>query len=237
MSRRPRLGLLGGTFDPIHLGHLAAARETSRSLDLDRVRFIPAARPPHRSDSPAASGYHRLEMAKLAAADTPGWEVSDLELKREGPSYTYDTLAAVAGEGLTPLQIFFITGADAFAEIATWHRYPQVLDMAHFVVVARPGSTLSALAGRLPELTSRMIDSSAAAAATKTQIFLVAADTPDVSATDIRRRVAAREPIDGFVHPAVAKYIEQHGLYRRMPDGLSSTASRAHGAPGDAPGV
>ena len=84
-------------------------------------------------------------MVRLAAAAMPGWEVSDLELHRDGPSYTFDTLAALHREGLSPLQIFFITGADAFAEIATWHRYPDVLDAAHFAVVARPGTTLDAL--------------------------------------------------------------------------------------------
>mgnify|MGYP002404194836 CR=1 FL=1 len=81
-----RLGLLGGTFDPVHIGHLESARVAQDMLQLERVRFIPAARPPHRPDSPGASGYHRLEMVKLAVADTPGWEVWDLELTREGPS-------------------------------------------------------------------------------------------------------------------------------------------------------
>lgn len=212
-----RLGLLGGTFDPIHVGHLAAARAAQHVLALERVRFIPSARPPHRPDSPGASGYHRMEMARLAVADTPGWEAWDLELTREGPSYTFDTLVTVAAEGLTPVQIFFITGADAFAEIDTWHRYPDVLDRAHFVVVARPGTTLAALETRLPRLADRMCEPADAARADQPRIVLLEADTPDVSATDIRRRVSNGESIEGLVSPAVAAYIDRNLLYRTVP--------------------
>jgi nicotinate-nucleotide adenylyltransferase len=201
VTLRPRLGIVGGTFDPIHNGHLAAARAAQAALGLDRVRFVPSARPPHRPDSPGASGYHRLEMVRRAVADTPGWEVSDLELTREGPSYTYDTLTTIGREGLSPLQIFFITGADAFAEIATWHRYPDVFDLANFVVVARPGTALASLRARLPEDSTRQ------------NVFLLEADTPDVSATEIRTRVSRGAPIDGLVPPAVSAYIQKNSLY------------------------
>jgi nicotinate-nucleotide adenylyltransferase len=213
MTPRPRLGIVGGTFDPIHAGHLAAARAAQDALALDRVRFVPAARPVHRPDSPRASGYHRLEMVRLAVADTPGWEVSDLELSREGPSYTYDTLVTIGREGLSPLQIFFITGADAFAEIATWRRYPDVLDLAHFVVVARPGASLDALTTRLPDLAARMVAPPIDDELDETRIVLLEADTPDVSATDIRRRVAHRQSIAGLVPPAVSAYVERNLLY------------------------
>jgi nicotinate-nucleotide adenylyltransferase len=216
MTAGPRLGIIGGTFDPIHVGHLAAARAAQDALHLERVRFIPSARPPHRTDSPDASEYHRLQMVRLAVADAPGWEVSDLELTREGPSYTYDTLATIAREGLSPLQMFFITGADAFAEIATWRRYPDVLDRSHFVVVARPGTTLDSLAARLPDLASRMTTALAATRptrATRPNIILLEAKTPDVSATDIRQRVARGESIAGLVPAAVAAYIDRNLLY------------------------
>ena len=162
MNSRPRVGLIGGTFDPIHVGHLSAAQAAGRALDLDLVRFIPSARPPHRPDSPQASEYHRLEMTRLAVADAAAaasparWEVSDQELRRDGPSFTIDTLGALQREGLSPLQLFFIIGADAFAEIASWHRYPAVLDAAHFAVVTRPGTTLDQLRNRLPALRDRM---------------------------------------------------------------------------------
>jgi nicotinate-nucleotide adenylyltransferase len=213
MIRRPTVGLLGGTFDPIHNGHLAVARAAQQALVLDRVRFIPAARPPHRPDSPQAAEYHRVAMIRLAIGDGTGWEVSDLELRRDGPSYTYDTLITLNRDGLPPAQIFFITGADAFAEIATWHRYPEVLDLAHFVVVARPGFSLEALQGRVPALASRMIEPADLAVSSTPRIILVAAETPDVSSTAIRARVARREALDGLVPPAVSAYISQHDLY------------------------
>jgi nicotinate-nucleotide adenylyltransferase len=214
MTVHPRVGLLGGTFDPIHEGHLAAALAAQQQLRLAHVRFLPAARPPHRPDSPRASEYHRLEMIRRAIAVHAGWEVSDLELHREGPSYTFDTLRALHDEGLTPLQIFFITGADAFAEIATWHRYPEVLDHAHFAVVTRPGFSLELLRHRLPDLAHRMVVPSDAAGATDTKIVLVAADTPEVSSTEIRRRAREGASLDGLVPPVVAAYMSDHQLYR-----------------------
>lgn len=214
MTARPRVGLLGGTFDPIHNGHLAVADAGERALSLDVVRFIPSARPPHRPDSPIASEYHRLEMARRAVATNAAWEVSDLELQRNGPSYTFDTLAQLHREGLTSLQIFFLTGADAFAEIATWHQYPAVLDSAHFAVVARPGAALDQLPERLPSLASRMVRPHEIDAARTPRIVLIESPTPDVSSTDIRRRVMTGKPIDTFVPAAVAAYITQHALYR-----------------------
>lgn len=218
MTRRPRLGVLGGTFDPIHLGHLAAAQAAQAVLELDAVRFIPSGRPPHRADSPQASEYHRLAMIRLAIAEAAAadahWEISDLELRRTGPSYTVDTLGALHAEGFAPAQIVFILGADAFADVATWHRYPDVLDAAHFAVVARPGTRLESLEDRLPGLASRMTRPAEALAATSPAIVLVEAETPDVSSTEIRRRAARGEPLDGLVSPDVAGYIDRHALYR-----------------------
>jgi nicotinate-nucleotide adenylyltransferase len=220
------VGLLGGTFDPIHLGHLAAARTAQQTLDLNAVRLLVSARPPHRPDSPRASEYHRLEMLRLAVADEAAdggarLEVSDLELERAGPSFTFDTLRTLHGEGLTPLQLVFITGADAFAEIETWHRYPDVLDAAHFAVLARPGTTLASLFARLPALASRMTTADALDQATTTRIVLVDCETPDVSSTAIRARASRGESLDGLVSPSVAAYIAQNGLYRSAPDASS----------------
>lgn len=234
MTTRPLLGLLGGTFDPIHLGHLAVARAAQQALDLQIVRFIPSAQPPHRPDRPRASGYHRLEMTRLAVTtrDAPGthWEVSDLELDRNGPSYTFDTLRAVHAEGMTPQQIVFLTGADAFAEIGTWHRYPEVLDAAHFGVVTRPGTVLENLRDRLPQLASRMIEASDVTKTSSPRIILIPADTPDISSTAIRRLASRGESINDFVPPAVAAYIEQHSLYRTASE-PAPKAPEAHEAP------
>ena len=134
-----RVGILGGTFDPIHLGHLEAASAARRALSLDRLLLLPSRTPPHRSTEPRASVFHRFAMAALAAAERD-MSVSDLEVRREGPSYTALTLEALHREGFAPTELFFITGSDAFAEVGTWHDYPHILQLANFVVVSRPGA-------------------------------------------------------------------------------------------------
>jgi nicotinate-nucleotide adenylyltransferase len=198
------LGVLGGTFDPIHLGHVAAAEAAQRALALDEIILVPSRIPPHRSDPVTARPADRFAMAELAAEGRPGWSASFIEIKREGPSYTYDTLTELGRSKGT--QLFFITGADAFAEIATWSRYPAVLDLANFVVVSRPGITLDSLRERVPSAFDRP-------STAQTRVILVEAHTPDVSSTDIRRRVRAGERLSGLVPPAVADYIQAHRLY------------------------
>ena len=202
-----RVGILGGTFDPIHFGHVDAADAAQRAVSLDSVLLIPSRIPPHRADPVSASAEDRLAMAALAAADRPGWSASRIELDREGPSYTYDTLTQLNERGESAgAQFFFITGADAFAEIATWSRYPAVLDLANFVVVSRPGITLDSLRERVPSAFGRHSPAN-------TCVILVEARTPDVSSTDIRRRVRAGESLSGLVPAAVADYIRTHRLY------------------------
>ena len=198
-----KLGILGGTFDPIHLGHLAAAEAAQHSLSLDEIVLIPSHIPPHRAQPATASADDRLAMAQLAADARPGWSVSRIELDRQGRSYTYDTLVAL---GHPSTQMFFITGADAFAEIASWSRYPAVLDLANFVVVSRPGTTLDSLRERVPSAFSQR-------SAANTRVILVEANTPDVSSTEIRRRVRAGQRLSGLVPDAVERYIAAHGLY------------------------
>ena len=198
-----RVGILGGTFDPIHLGHIAAAEAAQQSLSLDRIVLIPSRIPPHRAQPATASAVDRLAMAQLAADAHAGWSVSRIEIDRDGKSYTYDTLVEL---GLPGTQLFFITGADAFAEIASWSRYPAVLDLANFVVVSRPGTTLDSLRERVPSAVSHR-------SAANTRVILVEAHTPDVSSTEIRRRVRAGQNLSGLVPAAVADYISAHGLY------------------------
>ena len=203
-----RVGILGGTFDPIHLGHLEAASAAQRTLSLDRMLLLPSRTPPHRSTEPHASVFHRFAMAALAAAERE-MSVSDLELRREGPSYTALTLEALHRDGFAPAQLFFITGSDAFAEVASWYDYPRILQLANFVVVSRPGaphpSTL------IPNPQSLITDP------TRPTLFSVEADTPDVSSTEIRRRVGAGESIDGLVPSSVAGHIRRHRLYVPAP--------------------
>jgi nicotinate-nucleotide adenylyltransferase len=205
------LGVLGGTFDPIHNGHLAAGLRAQAALGLAQVLVVPSRMPPHRAAG--ASPEARMAMASLAAAEQPGWTASDLELKREGPSYTFDTLTAL--RATSTQQFFFIIGADAFAEIATWARYPAVLDLAHFAVVARPGITLDSLQKRLPDLAVRMTtpDWFKQSSSVRPAVILIQAETPDVSSTTIRRRVRAGESISELVPASVASYISTHRLY------------------------
>lgn len=208
-----RLGLLGGTFDPVHLGHRAAGRAAAQALALDEVRLVPSRMPPHRPVGPQASDHHRFAMAALLAMDEAGWTVGDGEVRRDGASYTFDTLTEAHAEGLAATQIFFLIGADAFAEIATWSRYPAVLDLAHFVVVARPGVTLADVQARVPALAPRITPVTALAGRATPGIALLNAQTPDVSSTDIRARAAAGQSLSGLVPAAVEQYIRRHGLY------------------------
>ena len=206
------LGVLGGTFDPIHNGHLAAAEAAQQFLALESVVLVPSRIAPHRLDPARASAEQRYEMTALAAAGRPGWAASRIEIDREGRSYTFDTLAELKQQ--TRSQIFFVVGADAFAEIATWYRYPEVLDLANFVVVSRPGITLDSLRDRVPSAFDRRFDAAHdGPSSAQTRVILVEAPTPDISSTDIRRRVRAGESLRGLVPEAVAHYIQTHRLY------------------------
>jgi nicotinate-nucleotide adenylyltransferase len=212
-----RTGILGGTFDPIHLGHLAAARAARAALDLDEVLFIPSNDPPHRPADPGASIFHRFAMVALAVGPHDGFVASDVEVEMPGPSFTAVTLRSLQAAGRLASQLFFIAGTDAFAEIATWHDYPAVLGLAHFVVISRPGQSFDLLRARLPQLSGRMWEVDAqppgSDRAASPCIFLVHADTPDVSATAIRARAAAGRPLTGLVSAEVERHIWRHRLY------------------------
>ena len=210
-----RIGVLGGTFDPIHHGHLDAADAARRACDLDTVLLVPARTPPHRSTAPRASAYHRFAMAALAADGRDELAASDVELAFAGPSFTSMTLARLAQEGLRPGQIFFIIGTDAFADIASWHDYPAVLDRSHFVAVSRPGCPVAALRERLTDLRERMRKPADREAAVEQQpaIWLVEATTRPVSSSAVRRRLTGGRSIAGLVPDAVARHIAKHALY------------------------
>ena len=210
-----RIGILGGTLDPIHCGHMAAAVGARDAFDLSRVLVLPSRVPPHRPVQPVASPFHRFAMACLAVSGVPRFEASDDELRSEGPSYTADTLDRQHARGVGVSQIFFITGADAFAEIATWKRYPDVLDLANFVVVTRPGHRIESLADRLPSLAERMrpVDAMPVPGG-RPMIYLLHAATPDVSSTSVRDRLRRGQAITGLVPPLVEAHIHKHGLYQ-----------------------
>ena len=214
-----RLGVLGGTFDPIHFGHLDAADAARSALTLDEVLFLPAHDSPLRPAQPYASAFHRFAMVALAIDRAPAYRLSDLELVRQGRSYTVNTLRAIHGAGWQPSQIFFILGADAFAEIAAWHAYPAVLDAAHFAVIARPGMRIETALARNPDVQARIRPAAASAeTGDGTGIFLVQAHTRDVSSTSVRGRLSARESVSDLVPSSVTRYIAAHHLYQREDD-------------------
>ena len=231
MKQHPRrLGVLGGTFDPIHCGHLDVATVAKNALGLTRMLIIPSNIPAYRPQ-PFASSFHRFAMVALAVSGRAGWRASDLELRSNPPSYTTATLTRFHERGYTPAELFFMMGADAFADIETWKNYPQLLDDAHFVVVSRPGCSVGELAGRLPALAPRMRASAAGPDLPPTPvIILIDRMTTNVSSTTIRHRRAAGEPITGLVDIGVQQHIEQHGLYTSSVPGRRGTDNRPDGA-------
>jgi nicotinate-nucleotide adenylyltransferase len=208
-----RIGLLGGTFDPIHDGHLALARAATAAMPLDRIWLMPASVPPHRP-APGASAAHRFAMAALAIQEHDDLACSDLELSNREPSYTSLTLDRLEARDIASRRVHFVIGADAFREIASWRDYPALLDRCHFVVISRPDFPVGTLRRELPELSDRMVDADAMPPDDTPRIVLVDAATPPISSTEIRRRLADRLPITGLVPRPVERHIERHRLYR-----------------------
>ena len=219
----PRIGILGGRFDPVHHGHLATAAVARRRLQLDRVLMLPSRLSPHRQQPARASGADRLAMVALAAQDDPSLEPCDLELTTDEPSYTATTLRRLHEQGHPRTSLYFIVGADAFADIAAWHDYPRLLDAAHFVVVSRPGHPVGPLADALPALRPRLrvvandTDPQAEETLRPPVVFLIDGDTPDISSSDIRTRLANGCPLGERVPAAVAEYIDRRRLYVHEP--------------------
>jgi len=212
-ARRGRQGWLGGTFDPIHHGHLDVARAAFEALGLDGVTLVPSRVPPHRAQ-PCASTGHRVAMTRLAA-DVPWLDVSTIEIDAEGPSYTATTMERLEADGIDLRSLVVITGADAFAGILGWHRAESLLQRVSFAVVSRPGHPAPALRDTLPTLASRMCAPRDWAAASQPCIVLVDAPTSPVSSTQVRAAVADGRSIEGLVPGAVEAYITAHGLYGR----------------------
>ena len=194
-----KLGIVGGTFDPIHLGHVAMAEAGADCAGLDRVLLVPAGVPPHRGAA-TASAADRLAMVRIAAAGHPRLEVSDVELRRAGPSFTVDTLRALAAER-PDAQLHLLLGWDAAREIRAWRSPDEVLRLARLVVVSRPGYPPPAeadlrAAGIPPE-----------------DVLLCDVPTPDVESTDVRRLVEEGASLAGLVDPPVEAYLRHHRLY------------------------
>ena len=194
------VAVLGGTFDPIHAGHLAILEQVRRSVDADEAWLLPTNLPGHRRPA-RASVEDRVAMVEAAAAGRTGVRAVDLEARRQGPSYTIDTLDEL--ERVHPgVQFWLVLGADAARDIAAWHRADEVLARARFVLVNRTG---------VPPLTEA---EARALGFDPERTRLIHVDSPPVSATEIRRRVAAGRSVEGMVAPAVARIIAERGLYR-----------------------
>jgi nicotinate-nucleotide adenylyltransferase len=200
-----RVGIVGGTFDPIHLGHTALAEWAARCAGLDKVLLVPAGQPPHRGGATAPAA-DRLEMCLLAAAERPRLEVSDVELRRPGPSYTVDTLQELTREQ-PEAELFLVLGWDAARELRSWREPDTVLRLAKLVIVSRPG---------FPEPTPEDVRRAGIDPAC---VVLCGVGTPEVEATDIRRLLETGGALDGMVDPAVEAYLRRRGLYGAQHDG------------------
>ena len=206
------IGVLGGTFDPIHFGHLRPALEVHESLGLQELLFIPSHVPPHRG-APAAAAGHRLAMVERAIAGVPGFRVDSRELDRSGPSYTVDTLRVLRGEIGAECPLLLIMGLDAFAGLDTWHRWREIPTLAHVVVARRPGSTVPEDAAYLelaPATESRL----ALAGKASGLVSFQSVTQLDISATDIRERLGAGRSPRYLLPDSVWRYITEHQLYQ-----------------------
>jgi len=213
------IGLFGGTFDPIHLGHLRAAAEVRRLASLDRILFIPSYLPPHKTPGAAAPAADRLRMVELACLRRAGFEASPLEVEARGKSYSIVTQRKV--RSLSPgARLFFILGVDAFLDIGTWHEYGKLLEECRFIVTGRPGFELErargVLGGRLGQKIGALVDAGSLVGPVppRFRIILVPIRALDISSTAVRDLARRGRPLDGLVPRAVAAYIREHRLYR-----------------------
>ena len=198
-----RLGVFGGTFDPIHFGHLLAAEEARVTLGLERVLFAPAGDPPHKQGRVISPITHRLAMVRLAIADNPAFAVTTVDVDRPGPHYTVDAVRLLREEwGTGADETFFLMGADSLTQLLTWHQPARLVELCRLAVMARPGyrPDLAGLEATLPSLAARL--------------DWVEMPVLDIAASDLRRRVRQGRSIRYQVPEAVAAYVAEHGLYR-----------------------
>ena len=198
-----RLGVMGGTFDPIHHGHLVTAEEAVWQFELDEVVFVPTGQPWMKQDREVTSAEDRYLMTVIATASNPSFSVSRIEVDRQGPTYTVDTLEQLRAEAKEPVDLFFVTGADAMLEIFHWKDPEEVLARAHFIAATRPGYDLTRFEAETPSA--------------HPNVSVMHIPALAISSTDIRRRVAEGEPVRYLVPEGVQTYIEKARLYRSGP--------------------
>ena len=213
------IGIFGGTFDPIHHGHLRLAEELSETARLAEVRFIPSGTPPHRTQ-PGADASDRVEMAKLAIAGNPRFSVDDREARRAGPGYTFDTLTEMRAELGATQSLALLLGADAFLELATWRTWRALFDLAHIIVAYRPGFPIDTWQARMPEplaheyAARHMLQPLAVHLAPAGGIVAVSMTGLDISATFVRNALREGRSARYLLPDAVLDYIGSRGLYR-----------------------
>lgn len=218
-----RIGLLGGTFDPIHYGHLRSALEVREWLELDELRLIPSARPPHR-DVPGATAHQRLDMVNLAAAKETGLKVDDRELRRDRPSFTVETLESLRAEIGDDVALFMVVGWDAFCGLPGWHRWDELLGLASLVVLQRPDYDLDPPEVLKDLMAARSVSEPSQARAPSGEIICLAQTPLAISATHIRALVNTGRSPRFLLPDAVLGYIETHGLYRPNDEDLNPNA-------------
>jgi len=197
-----RIGILGGTFDPIHYAHLAIAEEARTQLGLDSVIFVPAGRPPHKPHVPVTAARYRLAMLELALASNPHFLISRVDLERPGPCYTVDTLAMLQEEWGPEAKLWLVIGAYSLFEMRTWYHPERITELAQLAVAPRPGNPLhpAELERSLPGLYGR--------------VRIIEAPLLEISGTDLRRRVREGRPIKYYLPAEVEAFIFEQGLYR-----------------------
>jgi nicotinate-nucleotide adenylyltransferase len=195
-----RIGVLGGTFDPVHNGHLYIANALRAALDLERVVWVPAGRPPHKTGQIVSSDRDRLAMLELALTGSATDQISTIDIERSGPSYTADTVVILA-QRFAPARLFFLMGEDSLRDLPTWYDPERLLRAAELAVAARPGvdADLESVARQVPTVRGR--------------VLLVPTEEIAISSSGIRRRVRENQSIHGLVPAAVEAYIQDHGLY------------------------
>ena len=227
---RRRIGIYGGTFDPVHFGHLAVAETVSNAFALERIFFVPAFTPPHKRKRMISSPFHRMAMLALATVDSPKMFISTVELEAPAQPYTIETLGRLRAE-LQPARLFFVMGADSFADVTSWREYEAILNEYDVVVVTRPGypdrdacdgdkNGEEAVGALAPQLIRRVVDLRGGACPSdedlkSPRVYLTDYVSMDVSATGIREAARQGRSIDGLVPPPVAAYVEKYRLYQK----------------------
>jgi nicotinate-nucleotide adenylyltransferase len=199
---KKRIGLMGGTFDPVHYGHLVAAEEARYRFDMKKVIFVPASKPPHKSRKDISPPEQRLEMTKIAVSSNPYFSTSDIEIKRAGLSYTFDTVMTMKQTN-PDWEMYFITGADAILDILTWKNVEELLRECIFVAATRPGFHLELLEGKLDRLSKEAL----------ARIKTIDVPALAISSTNIRQRVREGRPIKYLLPEEVEKFIYHNNLY------------------------